>query len=195
MDGVGDEPRSSALERFVAQLGRNYQHMLDRSTIYVKSRWGGLAVLLALYLLRVYLLNGWFIVTYGLGIFLLNLFIGFISPQIDPETDGPVLPTGKDGEFRPFSRRVPEFKFWLGSFNATIFATLLTFFKMFDVPVFWPILLIYFISLFFLTMRRQISHMVKHKYVPWSSGKTRYNKKDPVNAPGSGEGKPKGLSL
>ena len=89
-----------------------------------------------LYLLRVYYLNGWYIVTYGLGIYLLNLFIGFLSPQVgahaglcassvlttafalcvqlDPETDGPLLPTknSETEEFRPFSRRVPEFKFW-----------------------------------------------------------------------------------
>jgi hypothetical protein len=32
--------------------------------------------------------------------------------QLDPETEGPVLPTKESEEFRPFSRRVPEFKFW-----------------------------------------------------------------------------------
>jgi hypothetical protein len=34
--------------------------------------------------------------------------------QMDPETDGPLLPTknSETEEFRPFSRRVPEFKFW-----------------------------------------------------------------------------------
>ena len=39
-------------------------------------------MLLVAYILRVYVLNGWFIVTYGLGIYLLNLFIGFISPVV-----------------------------------------------------------------------------------------------------------------
>ena len=50
--------------------------------------------------------------TYGLGIYNLNLLIGFISPQIDPETEGPQLPTQSDQEFKPFVRRLPEFKFW-----------------------------------------------------------------------------------
>ena len=58
------------------------------------------------------MVNGWYIVTYGLGIYLLNMFIGFLSPQIDPETDGLLLPQKNSEEFRPFSRRVPEFKFW-----------------------------------------------------------------------------------
>jgi len=36
------------------------------------------------------------------------------------------------------------------------------------VPVFWPILLVYFCALFFVTMRRQIRHMIKHRYIPFS---------------------------
>jgi len=50
----------------------------------------------------------------------------------------------------------------------------MTFFSIFDIPVFWPILLLYFFALFFLTMKRQIKHMIKHKYVPWSMGKKAY---------------------
>jgi Rer1 family len=46
-----------------------------------------------------------------------------------------------------------------------------TFFAAFDVPVFWPMLLLYWLVLFFLTMKRQIRHMIKHRYVPFSVGK------------------------
>lgn len=42
---------------------------------------------------------------------------------------------------------------------------------MFDVPVFWPILLCYWLVLLFLTMKRQIMHMVKYKYLPFNLGK------------------------
>lgn len=55
--------------------------------------------------------------------------------------------------------------------RAFCIAFLMTFFSMFDVPVFWPILLFYWIVLFVLTMRRQISHMIKYKYIPFSIGK------------------------
>ena len=74
-----------------------------------------LCILLPLQLVfgsKVWLLRGFYIVTYGLGIYNLNLLIGFISPQVDPETDGPALPTKSDQEFKPFVRRLPEFKFW-----------------------------------------------------------------------------------
>jgi len=46
---------------------------------------------------------------------LLNLLIGFLSPLVDPElesSDDGLLPTKGSDEFKPFIRRLPEFKFW-----------------------------------------------------------------------------------
>ena len=161
----------------------------------------------------------------GLGIYLLNQLIGFISPQFDPEeADADLdLPTSDKQEFRPFARRyeryhlflisfvrysklsyrpfvnllishvlivsildsfgywfvllfcrLPEFKFWYSCFKAVWTAFFMTFFGIFDVPVFWPILLGYFLMLFAITMKRQIKHMIKHKYVPFTWGKAKY---------------------
>ena len=39
---------------------------------------------------------------------------------------------------------------------ATTVALAMTFFRLFDIPVFWPVLVVYFCVLFFLTMKRQI---------------------------------------
>ena len=50
----------------------------------------------------------------------------------------------------------------------------MTFFPMFDLPVFWPVLLLYWIMLFTVTMKKQIKHMIKYKYIPFSLGKTKY---------------------
>lgn len=80
-------------------------------------------MVLVIYFIRVFFAQGWYIVTYALGIYLLNLFLAFLQPKIDPslemdleadsvEEGGPVLPTRSDEEFRPFVRRLPEFKFW-----------------------------------------------------------------------------------
>lgn len=57
-------------------------------------------------------LQGFYIVSYALGIYNLNLLLGFLTPQIDPEMEGPTLPDKGSDEFRPFVRRLPEFKFW-----------------------------------------------------------------------------------
>ena len=75
---------------------------------------------------------------------------------------------------RPFARRLPEFKFWLNCTKGTVYAFFMTFFEIFNIPVFWPILLFYFLVLFYITMKRQIQHMIKHRYVPWSWGKAKY---------------------
>ena len=61
---------------------RTYQHWLDRSVIYPAWRWGAFFATLLVFLLRIYVVEGWYIVTYGLGIFLLNNVIGFLSPQV-----------------------------------------------------------------------------------------------------------------
>ncbi len=61
----------------------------------------------------------------------------------------------------------------------------LTFIPFFDIPVFWPILVIYFFALCFMTMRRQIAHMWKHKYIPFDIGKKQYK----VRADSSDEGR------
>lgn len=45
-------------------------------------------------------------------------------------------------EFKPFIRRLPEFKFWHSATRAVVFALLATLTSATDVPVFWPILVV-----------------------------------------------------
>lgn len=147
------------------------------------------------------------IVAYALGIYLLNLFLAFLQPKFDPSNeaidnemeDGAVgsLPTKQDEEFRPFIRRLPEFKFWHSATRAILISFVCSWFEIFNVPVFWPVLVMYWLMLFILTskfsplsmliprefsltvalvVRKQIQHMVKYRYVPFTFGKTRYNK-------------------
>lgn len=72
------------------------------------------------------------------------------------DDQGPELPTRSNEEFRPFIRRLPEFKFWYATTKSTIIGMICTFFEVFNIPVFWPILVMYFITLFCITMKRQI---------------------------------------
>ncbi|OON14187.1 Rer1 family protein, partial [Opisthorchis viverrini] len=130
---------------------------------------------------------GYHVVSYALGIFLLNRLIGFISPKIDPETDptgNTVLPTTTSEDFRPFIRRLPEllekmpyhpFAFRHTCTVAIALSLFCTAFEFLDVPVFWPILVLYFLLLFYLTMKRQIMHMIKYHYLPFTYGKPRHH--------------------
>eukprot|EP00249_Psilotum_nudum_P016513 c25858_g3_i1 orf=599-1180(-) len=177
MDGYSDDSLISGAKPVLQwrdQMGQRFQYYLDKSTPHPIARWLGSLVVAFIYCLRVYFLKGFYIVSYGLGIYVLNLLIGFLSPQVDPESEGPQLPTKGSDEFKPFIRRLPEFKFWYSLTKAFCVAFGLTFFSIFDVPVFWPILLLYWIVLFVLTMKRQIRHMIKYKYVPYTVGKQRY---------------------
>jgi len=171
-----DDTGSQSLDHQHVQFKRVVQYWMDKSTIHIVPRWCLFAFLLVLFFLRIYYVQGYFIVAYGLGIFLLNNFIAFLSPLEDPSDGGPGLPTTeKEGkEYRPFARRLPEFKFCLACTRGTFTSIVMTFFSVFDIPVFWPILLMYFFVLFFMTMKRQIVHMYKHKYVPISWGKSKY---------------------
>lgn len=100
------------VQKFVAVTKQRFQHYLDRSSPLITYRWMSLGAVVLVYLLRVYFLEGFYIVTYGLGIFNLNLLLGFISPQVDPESEGMELPKTSTDEFKPFVRKLPEFKFW-----------------------------------------------------------------------------------
>ena len=163
-------------------------------------RWIGTGALLLLFFLRIVLAQGWYIIAYCLGIYLLNLFLAFLQPKFDPSLtqdegleDGErsSLPTKQDEEFRPFIRRLPEFKFWYSATRAVVISFVCSWFEIFNLPVFWPVLVVYWLILFSLTsepdytdhldsftndetVRRQIQHMIKYRYVPFTFGKTRY---------------------
>lgn len=182
------EPEQTPYAAITAQtsrFGRQYQAYLDKSTPYVTYRWISTGAVLLAFMLRIVIAQGWYIVAYSLGIYLLNLFLAFLQPKFDPSIeqdegmeDGSAggLPTKKDEEFRPFIRRLPEFKFWYSATRAIVIGFACTWSQIFDIPVFWPVLVFYWLILFCLTMRRQIQHMIKYRYVPFSFGKTRYNR-------------------
>ena len=48
--------------------------------------------------------------------------------------------------------------------RAVVIAITCTFFEFFNIPVFWPILVMYFIVLFVITMKRQIKVSQRHQH-------------------------------
>jgi len=185
MDGPPQEEKLSAVQQKFVNLQRYYQTFLDQTTQYIVPRWAAVVVFYAIFWIRIFAVQGWFIICYALAIYHLNLFIAFLTPNNDPtlrgagfDDDGPLLPDKNNQEFRPFVRRLPEFKFWYSTIKAIVIAFGTTFFEAFNVPVFWPILVMYFFILFFLTMKRQVLHMVKYRYLPFTTGKKKYAGKE-----------------
>ncbi|PKI84214.1 hypothetical protein MVES_001401 [Malassezia vespertilionis] len=163
-------------------LNMRAQHMIDSLAPFAKERWAGTGVLLFLFMLRIVFAHGWYIVCYALFIYLLNLFLAFLSPKFDPahesdlaaqdvEDGEPGLPTsskpggglmsnvfhGSSGqadadtdEFRPFIRRLPEFKVRRVSTHTRSFGSL---------------------------RHKRHSHMIQYKYLPFDIGrKARYGR-------------------
>ncbi|KAF8342843.1 retrieval of early ER protein Rer1 [Cantharellus anzutake] len=193
---TNESPMSEALQPLFSKIKRYqriYQTYLDRSVPHVLHRWLSTVVLIALFILRIVLAQGWYIVCYAHAIYLLNLLLAFLQPKFDPSlqadlnadaveegadaADMNTMPRYADEEFRPFMRRLPEWDFWLSATRATVISLLCTTTELFDIPVYWPILLMYFLILFGLTMKRQISHMIKYRYIPFDIGKQKYNTK------------------
>ncbi|CAA2959543.1 RER1B-like [Olea europaea subsp. europaea] len=149
---VGDNASPvTPLAKWRNDFSRAFQYYLDRSAPHITRRWLGTLAAAAVYVLRVY----------------------YVDPELEA-LDGTSLPTKDSDEFRPFIRRLPEFKCWYAITKAFCVAFLMTFFSVFDVPVFWPILFFYWVFLFILTMKRQITHMIKYRYVPFNIGKQSY---------------------
>lgn len=73
---------NSSTSSLVSSMSQKWQYILDKSSPQIALRWSLFAIVMFAYMLRVYLLDGWYIVTYGLGIYLLNQLIGFLSPQV-----------------------------------------------------------------------------------------------------------------
>ena len=188
LKGVGRALR--VVSAFFARIDRAF----DASILWFKARWALFALAVFIYVLRVTAIRGFFIVTYGLGIYLLNLLIGFLTPAVDPEvlefeamnSNEMELPVSISDEFRPFTRKLPEYQFWYCGVRATAVSIAMTFVPAFDLPVFWPILLVYFVFIFCLTMKQQILHMIRYRYVPWSLGKKSYARGNDGGARGAG---------
>jgi hypothetical protein len=190
------QQRPESVEACVVAADRRLQRLLDRAAPHTFYRWLGLGALMAVFILRMFMVHGFYIVTYVLLIFILNQFILFLQPKdrasllaaarpgasaeaIDAAAAAPTLPNFDAEEFRPFVRRLPEFHFWYSSTVATTVSLFVTFFEVFNLPVFWPVLVFYFIILFVATMHRQWLDMKRLKYVPWDIGNKKTYKSDP----------------
>ena len=181
---LNSEQTGYGLTKYWIELRRFYQYYLDKVTPHTKERWIGFFILQLMFFVRVIYWHGWYAICYSFYIFFLNQFLAFLTPKFDmslqqeeanERLEAGGAPDEQSEEFRPFIRRLPEFRFWFNVMRGGIIALLLTFTRLTDIPVYWPILLIYFIILFALTMRRQIQHMIKYKYIPLDLGKKKYS--------------------
>eukprot|EP01129_Flabellula_baltica_P001451 TRINITY_DN11344_c0_g1_i1.p1 TRINITY_DN11344_c0_g1~~TRINITY_DN11344_c0_g1_i1.p1 ORF type:complete len:187 (-),score=32.78 TRINITY_DN11344_c0_g1_i1:47-586(-) len=156
-------------------VNRRWQAIKDKTVPHKTARWGFAFFLLCCYVFKLYMFPGYHIVSYGLGIYILNLLLDWMQPLVDPEDEeGPSLPTGNEDTFKPHIPKLGEFKFWYLASRAIVMGIIATFFDILNVPVFWPILLFYFILLTVVQLKNRIQHMRKYNYNPFSWGKPKF---------------------
>lgn len=72
----------SQQEIFLATVKRRFQTLLDKSVVHTGPRWVGAGLGILAMWWRVQSLQGYYLVFYALGIYLLKVLVGFLSPQV-----------------------------------------------------------------------------------------------------------------
>ncbi|EJW04654.1 hypothetical protein EDEG_01145 [Edhazardia aedis USNM 41457] len=157
------------------------QIYLDKLAPMKKERWVFLILFMILYFLRIIVIQQFFLITYCVSIYLLHGLIEFLTPKeenipdpFDNFEDDVYEQTTLDDEYRPFIRRMPEYKFWMFCMQLIGTAFMCTFFDFLDIPVYVPILIFYFIVIAALTAKNMHRHMKKYKYNPFFKAKDVY---------------------
>ena len=174
-----EEQPQSVQEKFVVtkiDASMRIESLILQIKPYVWQRWVFFAVLAIGFLARMIYTRHYYYAGYIAGLYILQATILFLSPKHDPDLYGKdVLPTAADGDYKPFVRKLPEFTYWRRVFVAALLAFISCILP-FDLPVYGPLLLVYFIIVSVITFRTRIKHMIKYKYVPFDIGKPKYTK-------------------
>lgn len=134
-----------------------FTRKLDQTVIKKKERWAFYAALVLLFFLRMVWKQGYYAIAYLLGFYIVQNVLLFLTPLGLPtieeeEEDNEIFDipetiqiSKNDDESKPIIRKLNEFHLWKKLAFWTCIAIFMTFFEIFDFPVFWPLLLIYFI--------------------------------------------------
>ncbi len=163
-------------------LRRKYRLFIDRVAIYPRERWLCLLLFDLLYGLRVvFWTEGYAVITYLLGLYHLNLLMLYLTPLEDPDeldfVDGDpefILPVRENDEFKGFQRKIQELELWKQLTQASVACMGLTFFEFFAFPIYWPLLVFYFVMMTTFLCRYKIDHMIRYRYIPFDFGKKSY---------------------
>lgn len=83
MDSVRE--KVSLIRKWVCSRGmrnRLYTYYIEKTINYPWYRWIVLAMCMALFIRRIVHANGYYLIAYSLGLYLLNLLLGFLSPLV-----------------------------------------------------------------------------------------------------------------
>ena len=150
------------------------QVIVDKLSPMPKPRWIVTVGLLGLFFVRILVSKSHHLIAYCLSVYLVHGFILFATPKDenipDPfeADDSEYAPANIDNNLRPFVRNMPEFSYWSFCTKLIIGSIILSFFSFTDIPVYTPILVIYFIFMIFATIIKLWQHSSKYNYNPFN---------------------------
>lgn len=157
-------------------LGNKARHVVDSWAIHARRRWTIFALVFLAFLVRMVLLDGYYAAMYLLSFYIVQNVIQYLTPSELPtiqeeEESGVVydipvaIAAGRTSDAsKPMLRKMGEFKLWKKTFAASLLCLVATFIPALDVPVFWPILLLYFLFVLVSVVARQYHHMRRYGY-------------------------------
>ena len=105
----------------------------------------------------------------------------YLTPLEDPdeldfENDSEyILPVRESDEFKGFQRKIQELELWKLLMQGTVLCIFLTLFEFFAFPIFWPLLVFYFIMMTTFLCRYKLEHMIRYRYIPFDFSKKSYS--------------------
>lgn len=150
------------------------QHLRDKISPFPTYRWAVTGVLALLYVIRLINIKSHAVITYCALVYLLHAFILFATPKDNSipspfenstnEEEDNYIPSNIDNDFKPYVRRLPEYDFWVFTSEIVGVSYFLTFFSFTSIPVFVPILIIYFVFILLMTFWKLYKHSRKFQY-------------------------------
>lgn len=161
----------------VRVFGNKLRHAIDKLAVHRRMRWGAFALVFTAFSYRMVSLDGYYAAMYLLGFYIIQNLIQYITPSELPtiqeeeemgaavyDIPESVTVNRSDDNSKPILRKLGEFKLWKKIFLAASICFLATFVEALDVPVFWPILLFYFLFVLVSVVARQYQHMRRYGY-------------------------------
>lgn len=154
------------------------QLVKDKLAGEVQMRWTIFGAVAFMYVLRVLIKQTHHIITYAVGIYMIQGFILFATPKMKNTEDPFETLTEEqiqeeqrnfDG---PFIRNLSEYDFWAFYMKVVVISFILTFFSFLDIPVFAPLLVLYFVIMVLATLVKLTQHQKMYQYNPWATIKS-----------------------
>ncbi|CAD8180106.1 unnamed protein product [Paramecium octaurelia] len=154
--------------RLYHKYSMKYRRIIDKLIMHPGKRWFLCAFFLFVYINRLIETQSYFVVSYMLGIQIIQSLLRYFTPlglpDIEDEDEDVNIQLPQHTDDRPLIRSMPEISLWEQIIFAMILSNLATFFQIFDLPVYWPFLFSYFILVIIITFKKYLKHMQKYGY-------------------------------